>query len=265
MTGNEAYERFAVSRDGSVVTVCMESASRMNGLTVAFLEEFRELAVDLREDGDVRAVVLTGSDGVYSVGADLGGLDGDAGDGERMRRLASTLHGVVADLLRMRAPVVTAVNGVAAGGGFGLAVLGDVVLVSDEARLEYAYPRVGLTGDGGSTFLLPRLVGLRRAREIVLLDEPIGPERAVELGLATEVVSADELDARASELAGELAAGPTHAYGELKTLLLESFDRGLEAQLAAETDAIAGAARTGDYRRGHAAFFDDGSPTFEGE
>ena len=160
---------------------------------------------------------------------------------------------------------MTGVNGIAAGAGFSLAILGDIVLVSDAARFEYAYHRVGLTGDGGSTFLLPRMVGLRRAKEIVLRDDPISPERAVELGLATEVVPAAELEDRLAEEADRIAAGPTQAYGRMKRLLTESFDRDLAGQLAAETDAIARSTRTEDYERGFAAFFRGESADFVGK
>ena len=136
--------------------------------------------------------------------------------------------------------------------------------MSDAARLEFAYPRVGLTGDGGSTFFLSRLIGLRKARGIVLLDEPIAPAEAVDLDLATEVVAADELDERRREVADDLATGPTRAFGATRRLLPESFGRDLEGQLAAEAEAVVGATGTADYRRDYGAFFGDGTPEFEG-
>jgi 2-(1,2-epoxy-1,2-dihydrophenyl)acetyl-CoA isomerase len=258
------YDNFDVSRDDGVVTVRIDSSNPMNGIGVGFVDEFRNIGIALGEDDSVRAVALTGTGDVYSVGADLGSFEGDRSDGRRLRRLASTLHDAIGELLRMRAPLVTAVNGVAAGAGFSLALLGDVVLVSDEARLEYAYTRIGLTGDGGSTFFLPRLVGLRKAREIALLDEVIQPVEAVDLGLASEVVADSDLGDRRRAVAEELASGPTHAFGEIKRLLLESFDRGLEEQLAAETEAIAGATATQDYERGYAAFSGEAPPDFKG-
>lgn len=260
------YDNFELTREDAVVTVRIDSTSPMNGVNSTLAKEFRTIGRQLREDDSVRAVVLTGTDDVYCAGADLSALGGDDRDSPRLRRLAATLHEAIGHLLRMRPPLVTAVNGTAAGGGFGLAILGDLVVMSDAARLEFAYPRVGLTGDAGSTFLLPRLVGLRQARELVLTDEPIGPDEAVEMGLATEAVPAAELAARRRELAAELAAGPTHAYGATRQLLLASFERSLDDQLAAETDAIAAAAETDDYQRGYAAFFGDESesPAFEG-
>jgi 2-(1,2-epoxy-1,2-dihydrophenyl)acetyl-CoA isomerase len=258
------YDNFDVAREESVVEVRMNSTSGMNGVNPGFVDELNAIGIALRQDESVRCVTLTGSDGVFSVGADLAEFDGTAADGDRLRYLASTLHDGIEQLLRMDAPLVTAVNGVAAGAGFGMALLGDVVLVSTEARLEFAYPRVGLTGDGGSTFLLPRLVGLRKARELTLLDEPISAAEAANLGLATEAVPAGELDERRRAVADDLADGPTRAYGATRQLLLDSFDRGLTAQLAAETDAIVEATETDDYRRGHEAFFGDDPADFEG-
>jgi 2-(1,2-epoxy-1,2-dihydrophenyl)acetyl-CoA isomerase len=108
-------------------------------------------------------------------------------------------------------------------------------------------------------------VGLRTAKEILLLDEPISPEEAVDMGLATEVVPADEFDDRLDELAHQLASGPTHALGKTKRLMAESFDRSLEAQLAAETEVIADATHTEDFSRGVDAFFGDGDPEFTGQ
>lgn len=260
------YENFHLDRDDEtgIARVTIDSTGPMNTLHGAMVEELLDLATTLGEDPGVRCIVLSGTDGFFGAGADLSRLSGDASDAVTIRRWASLLHDAVVQLHQAETPLITGVDGVAAGAGFSLAVAGDLVLLSDAARLEYAYPRVGLTGDGSSTFFLPRLVGLRRAKEIVLLDEPIDPERAVELGLATEVVPAEEFDERLDELAREIASGPTKALGATLRLLTESFDRTLEGQMAAETETIAGAIKTEDYRRGYEAFFEKEAPEFEG-
>lgn len=259
-----SYDTLDLERDGSVASVRLARPEHLNSLTQQAAEELRDAAADLREDEQVRCIVLSGTDDAFSAGADLHQLAGDATDEPAIRQLASTVHEAILQLYRAEKPVVAGVDGTAAGAGFGLALCGDVVLASEEARFEYAYPRIGLTGDGGSTFFLPRLVGLRRAKEIALLDDPIGPRRAVELGIATEVVAAGDFDERLSELASRLASGPTTAFGEVKRLLTESFERSLEDQLAAETTAIARATRTDDYARGHDAFGTDEDPEFTG-
>ena len=258
------YDELRVDRADGVATVTLDSTSKFNALNDRMGEELFAVATDLVEDDEVRCIVLTATGGAFCAGADLASLDGDERDGARLRALATSLHDAITQLHQAGKPVVVGVNGVAAGAGFSLALTGDVVLVSDAARMEFAYSRIGLTGDGGSTFYLPRLVGLRVARELVLLDEPISPERAVDLGLASEVVPAADLEETVADYARRLADGPTAAFGATKELLLRSFDRSLEGQLAAETDAIARATHTEDYERGYEAFFGDADAEFVG-
>ena len=262
-TGDE-FENLRVEREESVARIVLDSTSDFNSLTPRMAHELVRATTDLAEDDSVRCLVLTGAGEVFCAGADLGGFDGDASDAPRLRRLASSLHDAILALHQAEKPLVVGINGVAAGAGFSLALCGDAALMSDDARLEYAYGRVGLTGDSGSTFWLPRMVGLRRAREIALLDEPIDPDYAVGLGLVTESVPAPEFDSRVDEMAKRLASGPTKASGATKRLMIESFDRGLAGQMARETDEIAGATRTEDYERGHEAFFSEDEPEFVG-
>lgn len=256
---------FRIEKDeqNGVANVTLDSG-KANPLSTKTLEELFEAAVGVSEDEDVRCVVLTGSGGFYCSGFDLGKLEGGPEDGATLRTAVSTFHDAVVQLHQAEKPVVTGVNGVAAGGGFGLALLGDVMVMSEDARLEYAYSRIGLTGDGGSTFFLPRLVGLRRATEIALLDRPVEADEAVDMGLATEAAPAEEFDERLDEIARKLADGPTKAYAATKRLMARSFDRSLEEQLAAETDAMAESTHTEDYARGVEAFFGDNEPEFEG-
>ncbi len=258
------YENFTVDHDAGVARVTIESTSRMNSLNPTMAEELLEVATTLGEDADVRCIGLTGSGNAYGAGADLSHLEGDERDATYLRRIASTLHDAIVQFHQAEKPVVVGINGVAAGAGFSLAIFGDVVLMSEDARLEFAYHRIGLTGDGGSTFFLPRVVGLRNAMEIVMLDESIDAERAVELGLATEAVAPEDLDGRLDEIAGKLARGPTRSLGRTKRLLVESFGRDLPSQLAAETETIARSARTEDYQRGIAAFFEKEPAEFVG-
>lgn len=258
------YDHLRVDRTDGVARVVLDQPANRNALDLPLADELVTAAATLGEDPEVRCIVLTHAGDFFGVGADLGQLNGGEADAPILRRLAGRLHEAVVQFHQAPTPVLGGLDGVAAGAGFSLVLVPDVVLVSDAARLEFAYPRIGLTGDGGSTFFLPRLVGLRAASEIALLDEPIGPERAVELGLATECVPVEAFDDRLDELAERLASGPTRAYGAMKRLLLESFETPLPAQLAEETDAIVAATRTSDYRTGFQAFFDDRDPDFVG-
>lgn len=258
------YDHLRIDRSDGIARVVLDHLEARNALDLAVANELVSAATTLGEDPDVRCIVLTHSGDFFGVGADLSQLDGDDGDAAVLRELAGRLHESIVQFHQAPVPVVGGIDGVAAGAGFSLAIVPDLVVVSEAARLEFAYPRIGLTGDGGSTFFLPRLVGLRAAKEIVLLDEPIGPARAVELGLANEAVSVEAFDDRLDELATRLAAGPTRAYGATKRLLAESFETPLAAQLAEETDVIARATHTEDYRSGLAAFFSDRDPDFVG-
>jgi 2-(1,2-epoxy-1,2-dihydrophenyl)acetyl-CoA isomerase len=260
-----SYDTIAVTRTDAVGRIAFDRPDAHNSLNERMATEMVEAAHDLVSDDGVRCIALTGNGPVFNSGADLTMLSGDGSDEATLRSLANRLHEFISQLVRAPKPVVTGVNGVAAGGGLGPAVCGDIVLVGESARFEFAYPRIGLSGDGGSTYLLPRLVGLRRAQELAFRDEPIGAEEAAEIGLATEVVPDDELDDRLTAEAERLAEGPTQAYAATKRLLTESFDNSLDAQLAAEAESIAELTATEDFSRGHASFGSDETPDFTGE
>ena len=258
------YQTLEVSRDGAVGRIAFDRPDAHNALDDRMSGELIAAARELVSDDDVRCLVLTGNGPVFNTGADLTDLAGDGSDEPRLRSLAGSLHEFISELLRAPKPVVTGINGVAAGGGLGPAICGDIVLIAKSARLEFAYPRIGLSGDGGSTYLLPRLVGLRRAQEIAFRDEPVSAAEAVELGLATEAVPDEDLDDRLTAEARRLAAGPTRAYATTRRLLLESFDNPLDTHLRDEGETIAELTNTEDYSRGHAAFRGDEEPDFVG-
>lgn len=258
------YDTLEVTRDGGVARIAFDRPEAHNSLDERMVDELADVAHTVVSDDDVRCIALTGNGPVFNTGADLTTLSGDGSDEPRLRTLAGGLHEFVGQLLRAPKPVVTGVNGVAAGGGLGPAICGDVVLVAESARLEFAYPRIGLSADGASTYLLPRLVGLRRAQKLIFRDEPVPADEAVEIGLATEAVPDDDLEDRLAEEAERLAAGPTLAYGATKRLLAESFGNGPTEQMAKEGDVIAGLTDTEDFSRGHAAFGGDDDPEFVG-
>lgn len=253
-----------VDREGAVATITLDRPRSNNSVDLATAEALRAAAVDLVADDDVRCIVTTGVGATFNTGADLSVLDGDATDEGTIRSLADRLHAYVSELARAPKPVVCGVNGVVAGGGIGPSMCGDVVLAAESARWEFAYPRVGLSADGGSSYFLPRLVGLRRAQEIAFRDEPVGAAEAAEIGLATEVVPDDAFDDRLAEEARRLADGPTRAYAQTRALLRTSFDRGLDEQLAAEAERIASLTRTDDFAEGVEAFFARRDPDFRG-
>ncbi len=260
-----AYETIECTREDGVGRIVFDRADAHNAINETMGEELPDAAQKLASNDAVRCIVLTANGSTFNTGADLSMLSGDGSDEPRIRSLANGLHEFISQLVHAPKPVVTGVNGVAAGGGLGPSICGDIVLAGESARFEFAYPRIGFCGDGGSTYFLPRLVGLRRAQEIVFRDEPIGPTEADEIGLVTDVVGDDELDARVQEEATRLASGPTRGYAATKRLLTESLATPLDTQLAEEATEIAQLTNTEDFTRGHAAFGTDRSPEFIGE
>lgn len=261
----DATESLSVetTTDG-VGRIVMDRAERYNAMSETMASALADAVATLADDDEVRCLILTGADGVFNTGADLSTFAGDSSDEARLEAIATPLHEAVRAMSEAPKPVVVGVNGVVAGGGLGLALAGDVVLASEDARFEYAYPKLGLSGDGGATWFLPRLLGLRNAQAFALLDEPIGAEEAVEMGLATDVASADEFDERLEELAARLAAGPTLAYAELKTLFREGATNSLESHLDLEKERIAALAETDDYEAGLRGFLEKEPPEFDG-
>jgi 2-(1,2-epoxy-1,2-dihydrophenyl)acetyl-CoA isomerase len=154
----------------------------------------------------------------------------------------------------MDAPLVTLVNGSAAGAGFSLAISGDIVIAAESAKFTPAYTRIGMSADGGGSFVLPRLIGAQRARQLLLLNPLCSASEARDLGLVGFVVPDADLEAKGAEIARTLAAGPTRAYGEVKRLLLDSHSNSLEQHLALESRSMSALAETADGREGFAAF-----------
>jgi 2-(1,2-epoxy-1,2-dihydrophenyl)acetyl-CoA isomerase len=233
-----------------------------NALNLELATELRQAAEGLA-GSDVGAVILSGAGKAFCVGGDLVWMR-DAGDEvrEMVLRLATQFHDGIEALAALDAPLITAVQGAAAGGGFSLAIAGDIELAAESARFTLAYTAIGFSADGGSSWTLPRLVGRRRATELMLLNERIEPARAVELGLATRVVADDALQAEAGELAARLAAGPTDAHGAIRRLLRESATRGFSEQLAEEARVISERAGAANGREGVSAFLEKRVPSF---
>lgn len=260
----DTLEFHQVDHQDAVAWITLDRPDAQHSLTTEMADELRSVTKWAGSTDDVRTIVLTGTDGMFCTGADLRGLAGDASDERRLWAIARRLHAGIYNLVRAPKPVITAVEGVAAGGGFGLALAGDIVYLAEDARFEFAYPRIGLSGDGGVSYLLPRLIGLRRARELVLRDDPIDAPTAVELGLATETIPNTELHEEVADEAERLATGPTVAYGRFKQLTWDGFGRTFDDQLRAEVEVLSRLTRTDDYATGYESFTGGSAPEFTG-
>lgn len=256
-----------VQRDGGVALVTLQRTEALNALNQELVAALGAALAELAGDTQVRALVLTGSGRAFCAGGDvkafLAHLDDDPA--AFLRQLAGSFHErVILPLRRMPKPVIAAINGVAAGGGVGLALACDVRVASTTARITLAYPNIGLTVDGGGSYFLPRLVGIGRALELMLLSEPVDAQEALRLGLVSRVVEPDALLPHTLELAKRLAEGPTAAYGMIKELVNQTFRNDLPTQLDAEVERMAAAAQTKDHREGVRAFAEKRRATFIG-
>lgn len=214
----------------------------------------------------VRAVLITAEGPAFTVGGDLtmfGGLDA-AVFSDRIGRLTQRYHAVIERMVTMDPPVLVAVHGHAAGGGLGIVLAADIAIAADTARFGLGFAGVGLTGDGGTTWFLPRVAGRRLAQRLFYLGERLDAGEALEAGIVTEVCPAAEVVARAEAIALRLATGPTRAFGGVKRLLAASSSATLAEQLAAESEAMRLAALTPDAVEGVAAALDGRAPAFSG-
>lgn len=255
---------FDLEEDDGVARLVIDSSTEHNTLNPEWGREFLEIVTKLGEKESVRCMVITGSDSVFCAGADINMFSEGISPAE-IRQLASVIHDGIVQLHQCSTPVITGVNGPAVGAGFSFAMLGDIVIAREDAHFAFGFEKLGFPGDTGSTFFLPRLVGLRKAKEIALLGESIPPDEAVELGIATEVVPKDGFEDRLTQVSDKISSGPTDAYGMIKELLTKSSNRELAVQLAAETDAMAEALTTEEHREAVHAFSEDRSPEFKGK
>lgn len=258
-------ELVKVRRGSAVAVLEICRPQSFNALNVPVARAFHAACKQLSEDGSVRAVVLCGAGRSFGVGGDLAAMDADAAEAaEVAQQLITALHHSVLMLNAMDAPVIACLQGAVAGGSLSLALACDLAIAADNAQFNLAYARIGASCDVSGSWHLPRLVGLRRAMEIALLSENLDAQAALQLGLINRVVPAADLRSEALAMAQHLAQGPTLAYGRLKRLLRQSFDRDLPAQLDAERAAFVASTATADFKEGVSAFRAKRPPKFEG-
>ena len=261
-----AYQHVKLQRADGVATLTLDRPDAYNALDLALGRELFQAAIELDEDPGVRCVVVTGSGKAFCAGGDVKSfVDNLPRIGAHIKELTTYLHGAISRFCRSDKPVIMAVNGVAAGGGFSLALSGDLVVAAESAKFTMAYSRIAATPDGSSSYFLPRLVGLRRALELYFINRPLTAREALDWGMITRVVPDAELGAEVGKLARELAQGPSKAFGAAKRLFHQSTWESLETQMELEAQAIAAAGHTEDFRAGVTAFADKKpAPTFRG-
>ncbi|MGR7997862.1 MULTISPECIES: enoyl-CoA hydratase/isomerase family protein [unclassified Xanthobacter] len=252
-----------VEREGPVMRVTLNRPSAGNAITRSMAHELMQAVTAAEADPAVRCVLVTGQGKYFCVGGDLGEFPGSGPDLRiYLRELTTYLHAALSMLLKMEKPLVTAINGPVAGGGLGLALLGDVVIAAQSSHFTTAYRTIGVTPDGGSTWILPRLVGLRRAQDMLISNKRITANEAVDIGLVSRTVEDGALSTAATEVAQELAHFNTFALSGTRKLLLSSYGNSPEAQMELESNMIAISADSAGGQEGIQAFLGKRKPKF---
>lgn len=256
-----------VRRQGAVFEIILNRPEIRNAVNREAIDELAGAVAEAAEDSGARAVLLRGAGTHFCAGGDIT-MFGELLElspeerGKALYDIVDRLHPLLVRLRRMPKPVIAAVHGAAAGFGLSLVLAADLALAAEETVFTSGYIHLGTSPDGGMTMTLPRIVGLKRAAELMFLGDRFDARGALELGLINRVVPAAALEAEAMALATRLANGPTHAYGRVKALLETSVGQLLDAQLKRETESFAACAATEEFVEGVRAFLDKRQPNF---
>jgi 2-(1,2-epoxy-1,2-dihydrophenyl)acetyl-CoA isomerase len=254
-----------VSKVGGVATVRLNDPGSMNALSVRMADRFRAVLEDLGADGDVRALVITGTGRGFCAGGDVQSFYDHRDDpAEVMAQILDGLHGAIAVLNDLPFPTIAAINGVVAGAGMGVALATDLAIAVDSAVFTMAYTGIGVSPDGSSTFWLPRLVGPRVAMDMILTNRRLLAPDAVALGLINQAVPEEDFASTVDAIALRLASGPTQAYVRSRKLVQASYGNSPIQQMELEAAAIMAAGSTKDFYEGVSAFIEKRRPEFGG-
>lgn len=261
-----SYNTILLAKADGLATITLNAPERLNAVSRKMIAELKDCWEELAADASVRAVMLTGAGRGFCAGADLADPDRAASATANSGAALEKYFNPVIRLMRsIPKPVVSAVNGVAAGVGMSFALASDIAIAGKSASFLQAFARIGLLPDGGSTWFLPRLAGDQRARALAMLAPQIPAEKAKEWGLIWDVVEDAKLMPKATEIALKLASGPTLALARIKEALNQSSGNDLSAQLDLERDAQRELGRSEDFKEGVAAFLAKRKANFKGK
>jgi len=261
-----SYNTILLAKADGLATITLNAPDRLNAVSRKMIAELKSCWEELAADTAVRAVMLTGAGRGFCAGADLADPDREASaTADSGAALEKYFNPVIRLMRTIPKPVVSAVNGVAAGVGMSFALASDIAIAGKSASFLQAFARIGLLPDGGSTWFLPRLAGDQRARALAMLAPQIPAEKARDWGLIWDVVEDAELMPKATEIALKLASGPTLALARIKEALNQSSGNDLSTQLDVERDAQRELGRSEDFKEGVAAFLTKRKANFQGK
>ena len=264
--GDAELQTINYSVTDAVATVCLNRPDVRIAIDMQMAEETLEVARRIAADDSLRAVLICANGPALSVGGDIDYFLARSGEhfGALFAQMTTPFHEAFRVLSRVEAPIVTAAHGAVAGGGLGYVYAADLVIAAEDTKFVTAFAALGLSGDGGGTWHLPRVIGPRRAAEAYLRNSPINASEALQWGLINEIVPADQLRSRAEAVARGLAAGPTRGFARMRALLRDSWRNDLSTQLQAETEALRETGDTADAARAITDFAAKRSTEFTG-
>ena len=256
-------ESILTRQQGAILEIALNRPEAYNALNLEVMVMLSDVLASAATDDGIKGILITGKGKAFCSGGDLKWISQQSGDaGSTLHKLAPQFHIAITEIRRMEKPVVAAINGIAAGGGFSLALACDFRVMAETAVLRQAYTSSGLSIDGGGTFALPRLVGLARALEVAAFDQPISSAQALAWGLVTKVVPDDRVIEEALSMLERLTKSALHSFAWSKRLLLESFNNTLETQLELERQGISDCAVHPNGQEGIKAFLEKRKPVF---
>ncbi|HEX7784478.1 MAG TPA: enoyl-CoA hydratase-related protein [Sphingobium sp.] len=252
-----------LERRGAIAHLTLNSPERGNTIDVAMARALLDAAITCDDDPAIRCVIIRGKGLMFCAGGDVAALHA-AGDAlpDLLAQITDHLHAAILRLAKLEKPVITAIHGATAGAGVALAAIGDIAIAEPAAHFTLAYARIGLSPDGGATWLLPRLIGLRRTQELAMTNRRISAEEAALIGLVTKIVPQGELASEVETLAQNLAHAAVGALGRTKRLLLDGAETSFDDQLDAESRSIVAQGASIESRQGIKAFAERRQPVF---
>jgi 2-(1,2-epoxy-1,2-dihydrophenyl)acetyl-CoA isomerase len=254
--------------EGSIATMTFNRPDVFNAMSAELIHAFASETAKLKATSGIRALIVKGAGKAFLAGGDVAMFHARKDDptlAHDVKPLGDALHAGIINLREMPFPVIAEIQGACAGAGVSVALACDFAVASEKASFNTAYTKIGLSPDGGSTWFLPRFVGMKKAAELIMLSEAIDANTALALGLVNRVVAHDALASEVAALAARLANGATLAFANTKRLLNQSFTTPIQQHLDDEIDYFAACSRTDDFKEGVTAFVEKRKPTFSGK